>query len=145
MEKIILEKLNRNYASDPNVAEPQLVIYGNKVRVRFQLNSFIYAVPEESYGEVVFTDCMAFRVGKPNDEGYYKYLEHSIWNAEKFPNIEWDSLYKVTNLPLDYYSDFYKLEDIEENSLTHFVFFMKEGTFECLATSYEERIPDKNM
>lgn len=142
MNKIKLIKLNKNYQSDPNIAEPKVEIQSDKLALSFELNSFIFSFKEGQLGKIVFNNCYSYRVGNPNDEGYYL-NDNVLWNKNNFPDVEWDCFYQVYDVPVSYFKDFKNLNENQSNSsagFNHYVFFMKEATFECLAESYTENI-----
>jgi len=140
MENIIIKKLNKNYESDPNIAEPIIRLNDNTLDLSFELNHIIFNFKENQKGHIKFNSCEAFRVGGPNDEGFY--LNDGFWNKKKIGEIEWNCFYEVLNTPLEYIGEFYKTKNFEVKykSLKHYVFFMKEATFECFAESYKEII-----
>lgn len=142
-----LTKLNKNYEADPNIGSPEIEIFENTLSLKFFLNSSKFAFKEDQKGTIKFINCVMFRVGSPNDEGFFyskikdNIKNDSIWNTSDFPEIEWDNFYEVQNTPKDHFSRFYKIEDYQNlDNLHHYVFFMKEATFECLAESYTEHI-----
>lgn len=140
MEKIILKKISTNYGSEPNIADPMFCLHGDRLILIFPLNYRLFDFKEGQKGSIVFFGCTGFRSGAPNDEGFYL-KDNKIWNREDLGLIDWHSFYEVSNVPSDYYDTFYKNNDYKNNTnLKHYVFFMKEGTFECLAESYEEKI-----
>lgn len=142
MNEIKLTKLNKNYESDPNVAKPNIRIDKNNLILSFELNYFKFPFKEDQIGEIVFNNCHSYQSGKPNDEGFYL-NDNVLWNKNNFPELEWNCLYEVHGTP-DFYLQNFKVLDENQNNLqgklNHYVFFMKEGTFECLAESYIEKI-----
>jgi len=142
MNEIKLTKLNRNYESDPNVASPKIKFNQKSLVLSFELNYFTFLFREDQIGEIVFNDCYSYQSGKPNDEGFYL-NDNPIWNNTNFPNLEWNCFYEVNGVPDSYIKNFKPIsenQNISSLKLKHFVFFMKEGTFECLAESYTENI-----
>ncbi len=135
---IELKKLNKNYQSDPNIAVPQIQLYEDSLKLSFDLNYFTYPFDEGQRGIIKFTKCGGFRIGSPNDESFFT-DSNSLWNKENFPKLEWDSFYEVIGASQSHIDSFYKKSNQIEN-LNHYVFFMKEATFECLAESFEELI-----
>ena len=96
-----------------------------------------------------------YRVGSPNDEGFFidprnpgRIKNDSRWNHTDFPDLEFHNFYVVKNS--DWQRNFGpnaavnkplkdKTQDLD--NLNHYLCLMKEGTFECVARSYEEFIP----
>ncbi|MDB5264657.1 MAG: hypothetical protein JWN64_228 [Parcubacteria group bacterium] len=137
MSTIIFSKINLDQEIDPNTASPKLEIYDRKVKLFFPLRS-------EKLGCIEFINCRGLRSGSPNDEGYYKYND-GFWNINDYPEIEWHSFYEIKNAPLEYLNQFYiqgEKTELSNPSLKHYAFFMKEGTFECLAEDYREEVVD---
>jgi len=141
MGNINLTKLNKNYQSDPNIANPKIVILENNLALSFELNFYIFNFREGEIGKIIFHNCYSYRLGKPNDEGFYL-NDHELWNKKNFSDLEWNCFYEVKNVPESHFLDFQKISsmDISGNDLKHYIFFMKEKTFECLAKSYTEDI-----
>lgn len=149
-----LKQLNTCYQSDPNTANPIIELYKNQLTLKFQLNTEIHGFMQTDIGKITFANCLMFRVGSPNDEGYTSVQEEGIryspWNKIDFPQIKWDSFYEVESSDwssiIDYegYTNNKLMETVKDKSkFKHFAFFMKEATFECVAESYIEEIPVK--
>ena len=139
MKNIILKKINTNYGSDPNIAEPTLRLDENNLKLVFPLNYMLFDFKEGQKATIEFKNVTAFRCGTPNDEGF-DLNDNKVWNREDIGKIDWHSFYEVTGAPKEYLDSFYKIDDQDFSDLKHYVFFMKEGTFECLAKSYKEMI-----
>ncbi len=154
------EKLNKNYAPDPNITVPSGVMDGDNLTLTFPLNYFIYKqFKDGDQGKIIFKDCLMYRIGSPNDEGFFidpknpgRMKNNSRWNYTDFPELEFHNFYIVKNS--DWQTSFGpdvivnkqlkdKIKDPE--NLNHYLCFMKEGTFECIARSYEEEIPTKAL
>jgi len=108
----------------------------------FELNYFKFPFKEDQIGEIVFSNCYSYQSGKPNDEGFYL-NDNAVWNKKNFPDLEWNCFYEVYGVPNSYVQNFKAVDENQNTSptkLKHYVFFMKEGTFECLAESYIENI-----
>lgn len=144
MKNVQLVKLNKDYQSDPNIANPRngIEINGQNLILSFELNPYIFNFEEGEIGTIVFYDCYSYRVGSPNDEGF-SLSDNELWNNKNFSYIEWDCFYEVQNAPKSYLEKFTKLNKagFDKRKLKHYVFFMKDGTFECLAENYSEKIP----
>lgn len=140
MTQISLSRLNANYESDPNVAIPLLGLYNDELTLIFALNYFTFPYKEDEKGRIKFSKCAAIRIGGPNDEGFLR-NQHPLWNAS-LGSVKWHSFYEVMGTPTEHFEAFYKNGALMESAknLRHFVFFMKEATFECLAESYKEEV-----
>ncbi len=137
---INLRKINSNYESDPNIADPEIKLDEDNITLFFALNYFIFKFKEGSVGSIFFKKVRCYRIGKPNDEGFFL-NEHELWNKDNFPEgIVWNHFYEAENVPKEHFDSFRQVADFEKAEvLHHYVFFMKEATFECLAESFEEK------
>ena len=155
MQKINFKKLNNNYQPDPNIASPDVELAGDKLLLSFPLNYHLYdRYKEDQYGTIIFNDCFMYRVGDPNDEGFFidpknpgRMRNNSRWNITDFPQLEFHNFYLVENS--DWQTNFgpdpiitkaVQSEIKDPEKLNHYLFLMKEGSFECIARSYEEKI-----
>lgn len=150
---IIFKKINKLYESDPNIAKPKIEVSGSKVSLFFPLNYFVFNFKEGEYGKIIFHDCLMFRVGDPNDEGLLmlsqqEVINDSVWSLENFPEIEVNSFFEIENSDWSsilkhkgFINSDVNIESIDRSKYKHFVFFMKDGTFECVCSNFEEEIP----
>lgn len=136
---ITLKKINTNYGSDPNIAEPVIKLDENNLQLIFPLNYMLFEFKEGQKAMIEFKNVVAFRCGVPNDEGF-DFNDSKIWNRGNIGRIDWHSFYEATGVPNEYFDSFYKINFKDNLKFKHYVFFMKEGTFECLSESYEEKI-----
>lgn len=140
--QITFEKQDLPFEAEPNTADPTAKVLDGDVLLTFPLMDL------EKEGKIIFKECVIYRVGGPNDEGFYGYgsdprIENdSLYSKKSFPDLEFGYFYKVSGL------DWKKGllgegvvvidgEFMNKADLSHFVFFMKDGTFECVAKSYE--------
>lgn len=131
-----LEKKDNVYASNPNIAAPEIYLYEKNLTLRFPVNTFINNLEDGHIGKILFKNCTAFRVGSPNDEGY-GIGSDTVWNEASFPGIEWHHFYEVLDSSGPTFERFFTTESHDQSSQRHFVFFMKEATFECYARDFE--------
>lgn len=142
MNKVELIKLNKNYQSDPNTAYPGIKIDRKSLILSFELNYFAFDFKEDQMGEIIFNNCYSYRLGGPNDEGFYL-NQNKFWNKNNFSDLQWDCFYEVKNTPKIYLEKFKVINPeigVSKIKLNHYVFFMKEGTFECLAEFFKENL-----
>lgn len=141
-------KLNADWNADPNSPDPQLRVAGNDVILTFFVNGFIYPhFKEGDRAELRFHDCCTYRLGRTNDEGWYR-------GQCRFSGIapEWGEFYEVsgdlkldvsppdwkgTPCPLEW-----KRNGAERTGLRHYLFYLKDETFECEAASWSFRTLD---
>jgi hypothetical protein len=125
----------------PNVAVPQVDLEGSDVILTYE--------GEESEGRIRFVAVACYRLGSPNDEGFFcagdpRIFNDSMYNYTDFPKLEFGDFYEV--LGFDWSNGLIGadvVELVEKNSwksadLKHFVYFMKDGTYECLCNSWHE-------
>ena len=131
---MLYTRLNNNWNADPNTPEANISINDGTLTLNFYLNYFLNnKFKEGDKGQLTFNNCYKYYFGAPNDEGYYR-GQHR---------------YKLTDLP---FGEFYLLKtdwrndfpanakvlnpDFNPNGMKHFIFFLKENTFECVAEDY---------
>lgn len=129
-------QLNDGWNAEPNAPEVNIEIQDNKVIVSFYLNAFVFKeFDEDDKGILTFHDCIRYRYGSPNDEGFY-YFGQSRY---KDFGVKWGEFYEVkdsdwkTNFP-----DATLIKNYFDNSkeFKHFLFYFRDGTFECIASGY---------
>ena len=69
---MMFEQINKDWNAEPNAPEVEISVVGNDVSVEFFLNAFLF----ETYNEgdkaiLTFRDCLQYRYGSPNEEGFY--------------------------------------------------------------------------
>jgi hypothetical protein len=96
-----------------------------------------------------FIDVASYRVGDPNDEGFFGGGRPGIFNdsmfcLRDFPKLAFGDFYEVSGFD---YSNGLIGSDVKELidksrwaslELRHFVYFMKDGTFECICKTWEQ-------
>ncbi len=129
-------KLNKNWNAEPNTPEPSLSKTENDIKLTFALNPFIFPhIDENDKGALEFVNVYAYRLGPPNNEGY---LQRQF--RYKNDQLPWGEFYELidSNWKIDFPEDEIILNDsVSKNKLRHFIFFLRDETFECLATNYE--------
>ena len=132
---IEFEQLNIDWNADPNVPEVSITVSGNDVEVSFFLNAFQSgSCSENDKAKLVFHDCLQYRYGSPNDEGFYTY------NQSRFKNlgVKWGEFYLVHNSDWEkVFPDCVHVSEQALDGLKHFLFYFKDGTFECISKEYE--------
>src|SRR6478735_1456083 len=128
-------KLNLDWDADPNVPDVKVTVIDDTVLVEFDLNYFEgEQFKEGDRGRLKFIGCHKYSSNGPNDEGYYK-GQHRY----KYTDLPWGDFYKLeTNWRLDFpdYPVFLS-RSYDDNLLSHYLFFFRESTFECVAWKYE--------
>ena len=131
--RIQFEQLNIGWNAEPNAPELSISVECDAVIIMFYLNAFAY----EGYSEgdkvkITFHNAYQYRVGAPNDEGFY------IYNQSRYKKygVKWGEFYLVHNS--DWQENFPEpiKVGIPNDNLKHYLFYFKDEAFECIASSY---------
>ena len=131
-------KLNEGWNAEPNAPYPSVKVAGTDVLLQFLLNPvrFLQFDPEDR-GTLRFSTCSRYRLGATNDEGWYlgQCRYSSIAPA-------WGEFYELIGADprLDEPKDWHVV-NAASNASRHFLFYLRDETFECVATHWE-REPD---
>lgn len=132
--QIIFEQLNIGWNAEPNAPELEIVVKGTDIIICFYLDFFTYGnFSEGDKVKITFHNCHQYRVGAPNDEGFYCYNQ----SRYKRYGVKWGDFYLVHNS--DWQNNFpdpIKIGAVCAN-VQHYLFYFKDETFECIATSFE--------
>jgi hypothetical protein len=132
MPDLRFKRLNNGWNAEPNAPAPGVTISGTDVRLRFYLNPFAYDADEEERGCLTFEHCSMWRLGSTNDEGWYagqcRYGETAPAWGQFYELVGEDNL---RMLP----TDWHKLTrpNVKDR---HFLLYLRDGTFECLAEDW---------
>ena len=133
----IFIKLNEKWNAEPNAPDPKIEIKGNDLQLSFFLNYMVFNdVTEEDIGILIFRNCIKYRLGYTNDEGWYK-------GQCRFSKIapEWGEFYEIIGdglfekSPNDWKEIINKVMNPK-----HFLFYFRDDTFECIAEKWEYKI-----
>jgi hypothetical protein len=129
------KKLNIGWNADPNAPNVELAVVGKNLKIKFNLNPFIFErISEGAKGELIFNLCFKYSFNSCNDEGYfngqYRYKEDQL---------PWGEFYEIQNdWKNDFHPDFKVLNnDLVTKELKYFIFFFKDNTLECVAADFE--------
>lgn len=104
----VFEKLNDGWNAEPNAPDPRVRVSGGVVTLEFFVNAFQFdGFEEDQRGELRFLGCRRYRLGRTNDEGWYR-------GQCRFSGIapEWGEFYEVTgDLRLEECPDDWKYTD----------------------------------
>ncbi len=131
--QIQFEQLNIGWNAEPNAPELSISVEGTDVVIMFYLNAFAYeGYSEGDKAKITFHNCYIYRNGAPNDEGFY------IYNQSRYKQygVKWGEFYLVHNS--DWQENFPNpiKVGISDEALQHYLFYFKDETFECVASSY---------
>ena len=92
--QIKFEQLNIGWNAEPNAPELSISVEDDSVIIMFYLNAFAY----EGYSKgdkvkITFHSTYQYRVGAPNDEGFYTYNQ----SRYKKYGVKWGEFYLVHN------------------------------------------------
>ena len=128
--KATFYKLNEGWNADPNAPSPAIEVQGEDIVLKFLVNPFEFPEFEkDEIGVLRFVRCQQYRLGPPNDEGWYL---RQCRLSKLAP--EWGEFYMVQG-------DAALLEAPEDwqcvrqhsGAGRHFLFYFRDDTFECVA------------
>ena len=126
-------KLNDGWNAEPNAPEPQIETTGSTLKLIFFRNWMMFPdVEEDSKMSLVFQNCHKYRLGRTNDEDWYR-------GQCRFSKIapEWGEFYEVRGDLLDDQLNACDWKNLStQGSTTRFLFYFRDETFECDAESF---------
>lgn len=125
--------LNTNWNAEPNAPDEEVYEGPGYISLYFTANPWAYdGFDENQRLELRFHGCSKWRLGETNDEGWYSGLCRF---SDKAP--QWGEFYEVTGNTLSDNSpnDWQHIED--STGKKHFIFYLRNNTFECEADSFE--------
>jgi hypothetical protein len=128
-------KLNDGWNAEPNAPTPAVSRSNNDVVLEFLLNPHQFKeFSEGDRGQLVFRNCWRYRLGGTNDEGWYR-------GQCRFSKVapEWGEFYEVQgDLKLESSPDDWVVLSPEPQAPEkHFLFYLRDETFECDAEAVE--------
>ena len=126
-------QLNHGWNADPNVPRESIQVVGHDLALEFFANP--YQFKEFKRGQklrIRFSNATQFRLGRPNDEGWYM-------GQCRFSKLapSWGEFYEVSgDLRLDVVRDERTPVQAPTGRTKHFLFYLRESTFECDAESW---------
>ena len=127
-------KLNHGWNAEPNVPDVKIAVDDTDVIVRFRLNPFQFK--EFVYGDeglLTFHNCCQYRVGVPNDEGFYQYGQSRF----KQYGIAWGEFYQLEDSGWESeFPDSIQVSGQATENCKHYLFYFRDDTFECIADSF---------
>ncbi|MGY4505425.1 hypothetical protein ACVWYH_009382 [Bradyrhizobium sp. GM24.11] len=141
--ELSFRKLNEGWSAEPNAPSPRVTSSGHDVLLRFLLNSFrLASFAEEDEGILRFENCVRYRLGATNDEGWYR---GQCRYSKLAPG--WGEFYEIAGPdphlmdPVDW-----KLAGGASTSSRHFLFYFRDETFECIAADWTfEPVPENAL
>ena len=127
-----IKQLNDGWNAEPNAPDPAVEIDGSELRLSFLANAFQFPdYDEEDVLRLRFRGCWRYRLGPTNDEGWY------TGQCRFGQSIPWGEFYELSGALLaDKVSDWTELGSPTASS-RHFLFYLRDETFECDAESWD--------
>nr|WP_183998301.1 hypothetical protein [Rhizobium wenxiniae] len=124
--------LNKDWNAQPNAPLPEVRTEGGVVQLQFILNSYSYSAIDGELGFLTFSGCKAWRLGYPNDEGWY---DGDCRYGKSAP--KWGEFYELTGPdPLLHAVNDWVPVSTPDQGRRHFLFYLRDETFECLAENW---------
>jgi hypothetical protein len=127
-------KLNVDWNAEPNAPDPRVMVDGVDVLLEFLANP--YQFPRFAEGQrlrVRFGGAVRYRLGETNDEGWYR-------GQCRFSGIApaWGEFYELAgDLKLEQVTGgWIELSPRAEGPARHFLFYLRDETFECTASAW---------
>lgn len=110
--QILFEQLNLGWNAEPNAPELDVWVNDNDVIIKFFLDSFIFNdFSEGDKARITFHNCLKYRIGSPNDEGFFIYKQ----SRYKKYGVKWGEFYLIHNSDWkDNFPDSYDIEFVRE-------------------------------
>lgn len=143
-------RLNWGWNAEPNAPDERVAADGIDIVLEFNLNHLLYPTfADGQRGHIRFRAASQWRLGATNDEGWYR-------GQCRFSGLApaWGEFYEVTgDLRLESStSGWVRVTDSAPSRSRHFLFYLRDSTFECQAESFEfradrcgETLPNKPM
>ena len=124
-------RLNNGWNAEPNAPDESARVDGKDVILQFDVNPFQFReFNENEKGVLRFVNCSRFRLGGTNDEGWY------IGQC-RFSRLApaWGEFYAIIGDPNSTYGprDWVEVQYPVAQNGTHFLFYFRDRTFECVA------------
>jgi hypothetical protein len=127
------KQLNHGWNAEPNAPAPQIRLCGPDLLLRFILNAFQFQqFEEDEVGVLRFHDCLRYRLGPTNDEGWSRGQCRYSGTAPA-----WGKFYELTgeDPSLDEPTDWIMVREAA-GAARHFLFYLRDDTFECISSDW---------
>lgn len=126
-------KLNEGWSAEPNSPDEKVYVEGADLILEFAVNAWSYeGFKEDERARLIFRSCSRYRLGPTNDEGWYM-------GQCRFGQLApaWGEFYLVRG-KLDGVVEASDWETVKAGiGGNHYLFYLRDSTFECEAESYE--------
>ena len=135
---MVFLRQNENWNAEPNAPNPQVEIVGLTLKLSFFLNPFLYEqFNDGDVGVLKFYNCFQYRMGAPNDEGFYNDNQNRYSQYCKY-GVEWGHFYRIENS--DWETNFPDARIVDNrvaiDTLKHYLFYFRDETIEVIAERY---------
>jgi hypothetical protein len=125
-------RLNAGWNAEPNSPDPSVTVTEAITRLSFVLNSQIYDFAEDKKGALIFARCTRWRLGATNDEGWYRGQCRYSRSAPI-----WGEFYELAGEDdVRLQPDDWHVLSSETGEDRHFLFYLRDETFECFASDW---------
>lgn len=125
-------QLNHDWNAEPNAPYPKVSEHGSAIELTFLLNPYAYQAIDGELGRLVFSDCSSWRLGETNDEGWYG-------GQCRYSTLapEWGKFYELLGEDsLRRAPDDWRVPETKGSGSRHFLFYLRDETFECFASDW---------
>ena len=125
--------LNDTWNAEPNDPAPRVKVDGSEVTLQFYLNPWAYDAAPDEQGQLTFTRCSEWRLGGTNDEGWYG-------GQCRYSGVapSWGEFYEIVGPdPVAHSPTDWKTNDRVVRGKRHFLFYLRDETFECFADEWD--------
>lgn len=134
-------QLSDGWNAEPNAPDETVSVDGDAVVLEFAVNAFLYPeFVEGSRAQLRFQNCLRFRLGSPNDEGWYR-------GQCRFSSLapKWGEFYLVSGegALLSAPTDWVGLTSQISSPRNHYLFYLRDSTFECEAEAFSLGLPER--
>lgn len=126
-------RLNQGWNAEPVCPAPEFWTQDGTLHMRLILNHYAFpAFQKDDQGILRFGNCSRYRLGETNDEGWY---QNQCRYRQAAP--DWGEFYELTGPdPLRDQPDDWITLTPDADAMRHFLFYMKDETFECMASDW---------
>lgn len=134
-------QLSDGWNAEPNAPDETVSVDGDAVVLDFAVNAFLYPeFVEGSRAQLRFQSCLRFRLGSTNDEGWYR-------GQCRFSSLapKWGEFYLVSGEEalLSAPTDWVSLTSQISSPRNHYLFYLRDSTFECEAEAFSLELPER--
>jgi hypothetical protein len=128
--KAIFHQINEGWNAEPNAPNPSVEVRGEDLVLTFRVNPYQFRDFEQGEAGVLrFVQCERYRLGSPDDVGWYR-------GRCRFSSLapKWGEFYRVEGdaALLGSPGDWKSVRPLSGDG-RHYLFYFRDETFECVA------------